>query len=401
MANGGGLVVLCMASHEKGQDLLRECKRQGSHVILLTTTEFEHGDWPRDSIDEFYTMPNLYNLENVTNGVSYLMRDRPLARIIPLDDFDVETAAWLRQHLQLPGIGTTIANHFRDKLAMRTSARRGGVDEPDFVGVLNYDQIRDFMARVPPPWFMKPRGEASAVGIHRLETPDQFWAAIEPLGDQQSHYLLEQYVAGQVFHVDSIVWDGEVVFAEVHRYGHPPFDVMHGGGIFTSRPLPRGSATDQALKELNAAAIAALGLPRGVTHLEAIQGQDDGRFYFLECAARVGGANIADGIELATGINLWREWAKIELSQESASYTLPERREEYSGVIITLARQQYPDLSGYTEPEIAWRMNKEHHAGLIVVSPDPSRVNQLLDHYLDRFYQDFHASMRPPDSLRE
>jgi biotin carboxylase len=282
---------------------------------------------------------------------------------------------------------------------MRTYAALGGVNQPEFVGVLNHDQINAFMQRVAPPWFLKPRGEASAVGIHRIESPDQLWSLIEPMGDQQSQYLLEQFVSGDVFHVDSVVWNGEPVFVETHRYGNPPFEVMRGG-IFTSRPVPRGSVDDLALKELSLGAIRALGLPRGVTHLEAIKGPD-GRFNFLECAARVGGANIADGIELATGISLWREWAKIELSQGITPYELPAPRGDYSGVIITLARQQHPDLSGYSEPEIVWRLNKEWHAGLIVVSPDPERVNALLDQYVERFYHDFHASMRPPESLRE
>lgn len=396
--SGQGMTVLCMAGFEKGQELVRECKRQGCRVLFLTKSELEHADWPRDAIDEFYTVPDIYNLADVIKGVAYLMRHRPIQRIIPLDDFDVETAASLRQFLQLPGLGTTIANRFRDKLSMRTYAARGGVDQPAFVGILNHDQINDFMRQVPPPWFLKPRGEASAVGIHRVEEPQQLWDLVNPMGDQQSNFLLEQFVSGDVFHVDSIIWEGEPVFVETHRYGNPPFEVMRGG-IFTSRPIPRGSADDQGLRELNRAAIQALGLPRGVTHLEAIKGAD-GRFNFLECAARVGGANIADGIELATGISLWREWAKIEISQGETPYRPPEPRGDYSGVIITLARQQYPDLSGYTDPEIAWRMNKEWHAGLIVVSPDPGRVNELLDQYLERFYHDFHASLRPPETLR-
>ena len=59
--------------------------------------------------------------------------------------------------------------------------------------------------------------------------------------------------------------------------------------------------------------MSAFGLVRGVAHTEFIKSHNDGQFYFLETAARVGGANIAEMVEAATGINLWSEWAKIEL----------------------------------------------------------------------------------------
>ncbi|HEX6606698.1 MAG TPA: ATPase, partial [Chloroflexia bacterium] len=124
---------------------------------------------------------------------------------------------------------------------------------------------------------------------------------------------------------------------------------------------------------------------------------EDGRFYFLETAARVGGANIAELVEAATGINLWAEWAKIELAGGERPYELPPTREDYAGLIISLARQDYPDTSAYQDPEVVWRMVRLHHAGLIVAAPDPARVQVLLDDYSRRFYQDFWATLPAPD----
>ena len=43
-----------------------------------------------------------------------------------------------------------------------------------------------------------------------------------------------------------------------------------------------------------------------------IHGKEDGKYYFLETSSRVGGAHIPDMVEASTGINIWREWAKIE-----------------------------------------------------------------------------------------
>jgi hypothetical protein len=390
--------VLCITSYEKGQEFMRECKRQGCDVILLTVTGLEQANWPRESIDELFHMPDLSKVDEVIHGVSFLARSRSIDLIVALDDYDVWTAAALREHLRIPGMGDTTVRYFRDKLAMRLKAQEHGIPVPGFVHVLNYDKIREYMARVPAPWMLKPRFEASTIGIAKINTPEEFWSRIDALGDRQSFYLLERYLPGQVYHVDSLVVDRKVVFAEAHQYGHPPLDVFHEGGIFTTRTIPRGSADEPALKELNRQVIGAFGLVRGASHAEFIKSRDDGNFYFLETAARVGGANIAELIEAATGINLWREWARIELASQERPYQLPEYQQNYAGVIISLARQEYPDTSAYQEPEIVVRLNRHHHVGFIVAAQNPDRVNFLLDQYSQRFATDFSATLPPFES---
>jgi hypothetical protein len=65
--------------------------------------------------------------------------------------------------------------------------------------------------------------------------------------------------------------------------------------------------------------------------------------------------------------------------------------------VLSLARQEDPDTTAYDAPEIVQRIRKRHHAGLIVASPSPDRVTDLLDDYVKRFYTDFHASAPAPD----
>jgi hypothetical protein len=220
---------------------------------------------------------------------------------------------------------------------------------------------------------------------------------LEALGDKQSFHLLEQFIPGDIFHIDSIVSEREVVFCVTHKYGQPPMDVAHYGGVFMTRTLPRESADTQTLEKLNRQLVETLGLVRGVTHTEFIKGRDDGRFYFLETSSRVGGANIAEVVEAATGINLWVEWAKIEVAGEEGIYQAPEHRNDYAGIVISLARQEHPDTSKYTDAEIIWRLNKRHHVGLLVASHDSQRIEQLLLEYSHRFYDDFFTTQPLPD----
>jgi biotin carboxylase len=255
------------------------------------------------------------------------------------------------------------------------------------------------MNRVPPPWVLKPRSMAGAIGIKKVHNQDEFWRLIDALGDMQSHYLLERFVPGDVFHVDTIVYEREILFAIASGYGRPPMEVSHGGGIFTTRILERDSETSRNLRETNARVMSALRMLRGISHTEFIQAHEDGRIYFLETSARVGGAHIADLVEAATGLNLWREWARIEIAGGKQPYRPPEPRNDYAGLLVSLARQQYPDTSAYNDPEIVWRMSgREHHVGLIVRSPDPQRVRELLDSYTARVRHDFHAALPPKET---
>lgn len=392
------LTVLCLASFEKGFELLRACRQEGARVLLLTVTKLADSPWPREAIDELYQMPDLYDRKAVINAVSYLARTEKIDCIIPLDEFDMEMAATLREHMRLDGMGETAVRYFRDKLAMRVGARAAGILVPDFTALHHHPAISAFFDATSGPWMVKPRTQASALGIQKITDRAEIWPILEKLGDDQSHYLLERFIPGDVYHVDGIVFDGRVVFAEVHRYGDTPFSVMHGGGIFSTATVDRSSGEWTALREANDRIASGLGLEWGVMHTEFIRAFDDGEFYFLETAARVGGAYIAETIEAATGINLWREWARTELAAvRGAEYSTPPARTDYAAVLISLARQLQPDTSAYTDPEIVWRITRDHHAGLIVASADRTRVQALLTSYMSRFYADFHTSLPAPE----
>ena len=393
------LTVLCLTSYFKGTEFMVECKRQGCRTLLVTAQSLTDADWPRESLDNVFYVPDedkTWKLKDVLLGISHLAKTEVIDRIVPLDDFDVETVASLREHLRVPGMGDTTARYFRDKLAMRARARDAGLAVPDFIQVLNYAQLHGFMQRIPPPWVLKPRSMAGSIGVKKINSADEFWSAVDRLGDQQSFYLLEQYVPGDIFHVDTITYEKELLFSIASKYGRPPMDVSHEGDIFTTRTLPQGSPEELDLRSLNQRVLNAFGMVRGVSHSEFIRGRD-GTLYFLETSARVGGAHIADLVEAATGVNLWAEWAKVEIAGGKAPYTVSQTRNEAAGLLISLARQENPDTSAYNAPEVVWRMNKKHHAGLIVQSTDPGRIEQLVTEYAQRFRQDFFAYAPPRD----
>ena len=396
----GTVNVICFATFFKGGDFMRESRAQGCNVILVTKEKMLHEDWPRDVLHEVFALPNDASVALFLDLVSHIARTRKPHRIVALEEFDVVMAALAREHLCLPGMSSSTARTFRDKFAMAVKARDARLTVPDFVAGINNEEIREYLERVPPPWVIKPRSDVSAIGIRKLENTDDMWAAIDELNNREalreraSYHVLGRFIAGEVFHVDSLVHDGRVAFAGVNKYGRPPLQVAHGGGAYISQTVPHDSPDKKRLLQINRRLIKAMDMKTGATHAEFIKSEADEEFYFLEIAARVGGAYIADVLEAASGINLWREWAKLEISESGARPKLKPGR-DHAGIILSLARQEFPDTSAYDEPEIVYRVKKKHHAGLIVRSKSHERVSELLDNYARRFADDFIAVLPP------
>src|SRR3954468_20435259 len=177
------LTLLCIATYKKGDEFLRECRRQGCRVLLLTDESLRDADWPRDSIDAFYYTRRDMPERDIRKGAAFLARTERLDRIVALDDFDVETGAMLREYLHVPGMGETTGRAFRDKLAMRARARAAAIPCPEFVHPVNHEAIQAWTARVAPPWVLKPRSQAAAIGIKKIESADALWHILDALGD--------------------------------------------------------------------------------------------------------------------------------------------------------------------------------------------------------------------------
>lgn len=392
--------ILCVTCYFKGSDFMIAAKNLGCRVLLLTAKKLDKEEWPREYIDEIFYVPDDsddWNMTEVLKGLSYIARREDLDKVVALDDYDVEKAALIREYLRIPGMGKTRAHYFRDKLAMRMGAADDGIAVPEFTAVFNDKKIGEYVKRVSPPWLIKPRSKASALGIKKINSEQELWQTLDQLGDERPDYLLEKFEAGDIFHVDALSYGNEVIFARVHRYLNPPMEVAHEGRVFRTTNVEYGSADEKALLAMNKEVLKSFGLKQGASHTEFIKSHKDGKYYFLETSARVGGANIVELVEASSGINLWAEWAKIENTAKGESYKLPKVKNEYSGILISLAKQENPDTSAYDDKEVWWRMNKKWHAGIIVKSKSKEKIDELLENYGKRFYKDFFTSQPLPD----
>ena len=396
--------IVCISCYYKGYDFMDEMKKLGNRIILVTSENLKEKNWPWHAIDEVFYMPELkpsvWNLEHMIQGFSHLMKTRKVDAVVALDDYDVEKAALIRETFRIPGMGQTTHRYFRDKLAMRQKAKDSGIHVPEFTAVFNDNEVNDFIKKVPAPWVLKPRSEASASGISKITSEEQLYDALNALGEERHLFLLESFKPGDVYHVDSLTFNRKLVFTSASKYLAPPMQVSHEGGVFRSKTLGRYSDEFKALEELNAKVLSSFGLVNGATHTEFIRGKEGNRWYFLETSSRVGGAHIPDLVEASSSINIWREWAKIEDSLlRGKDYTTSPPTGYYSGLIIALIKDKEPDYSNFESAEVVKFLPIDYHIGIVYKSTDAEVIQKKLDSTAEKIHIEM-LNILPPKNTR-
>lgn len=393
---------LCISTYFKGEAFLIALKEQGARVLLVTSSKLRDQSWPWQHIDEvFYLNPDdqgSFNTQHLLMGTASLLQHNKIDAIVALDDFDVERAATLREHFRIPGMGLTTVRYFRDKLAMRVKAQLEGIKVPHFTAVFNDEAISEYIGQHGAPWVLKPRSEASGAGIKKLHSAHELWELIHQLGNDRHKYLLEQFKPGTVYHIDAVTWDYKTEFISSAQYLAPPLEISQGGGVFRSITTAYKSKEHKALIAMTENVHRAFGLQHGASHTEVIKCHEDGKYYFLETSARVGGAHIAEMTEASSGINLWAEWARIEYCKVmNTPYAAPKPRKEYAGLIMSLAKDRHPDLSYFECPELYWKVPLEYHVGLVLRSDNRKKIQELLDRYAQKIATDMGQAL-PQDN---
>ncbi len=375
-----GRTILCVTRVKAGRAFMEEAARLGCRVLVLTEDAARKDLFP-ECVSRIVTVHSLQDWNAVASVVSRLEREERLDRVVPMLEAQVELAARIRQLLGIPGQTMEQARLFRDKLAMRLTALGANIPVPYFAPALDRERVVAMVESVAPPYMLKLRDGLGSQNVTRIDSRAQLLPAIVSKGPRIDDYLVEQYIPGEVYHVDSVVEGGKIQFSLASRYGLPLFDVLQGGN-FVTYTVARGSQLEAKLLKINAQVIKAFGLQRGVTHIEFIRSAETGELYFLEAANRIPSARIPMVINEASGVCLYHELAKLEAHDK---YQAPKPKEGHAGFITTVPKRGPVKLDGFKEKEIVWRSADPYQPGLIVRSDDATRVSKLLQEYDKRF----------------
>lgn len=325
----------------------------------------EGGSGSQGHFANVFAIDDLRNRVAIDVGVEQCRTWGPFDLVIATDEYAVILAAELRERLEIAGPRVSEILKFRDKVVMKESLLGSIVRTPTLYTIeqlINDDKLL--------PVVVKPRSYAGSKGVTILNTPHQVLELANTfkgaLTDKKVAFLefsledleLEEFIVGDIFHIDGLIFAAEVIFCVASQYIGTCLDYISG------QPLASHSVEDTEeqrrwldfFKQVHKV----MHLPDGAFHLEAFL-TTTGERVFLEIGARPGGCYIVPSIEYATGLNL--DVAHIQCQLGIAPHVPSEKSEQFGWVVFPKQAPQadepkvgevsVPDLSGYLKP--AWK----------------------------------------------
>ncbi|MFI9504521.1 acetyl-CoA carboxylase biotin carboxylase subunit family protein [Nocardia sp. NPDC052566] len=234
----------------------------------------------------------------------------PVDELLALSEFTLEQAAKVRAELGIPGPTVDEVAVYRDKVRMKQILDEAGIRVPRFAGCVDAEQVRAFTESCGYPLILKPVDAAASIGVHRVTDRAELDAALAEVISTGAlvRYEVEEFVAGDIYHIDGFVDDdASVAFQAVSRYINDCLAFTTGTPLGSVLVGP--SPVRSMIEEFSRTVIAALGLRRLPFHLEVFL-TPDGELVFLEIGGRVGGAEVPHLLNQVFGVNLYEMWLR-------------------------------------------------------------------------------------------
>src|SRR3954452_15430763 len=249
----------------------------------------------------------------------------PVQRLIGVLEQLQVPLAQARGYLGIEGFDEVTARNFRDKAQMKSVLRAAGVPCARHRLVGSPAAAAAFVEEVGFPVVVKPPAGAGAKSTFRLDDPTDLrvWlAAAPPAADRVA--LMEEFLTGDEGSFDSVMVDGSLVWHSVSHYLPTPLEVLRNPWIQWAVLMPRDISAPHygAIRTTADAALRALGLRTGLTHMEWFR-RPDGTIAVSEVAVRPPGGNITSMLNYAHETDIYTGWARVMIY---ADFEPPQRR---------------------------------------------------------------------------
>ncbi|MEU5850681.1 ATP-grasp domain-containing protein [Saccharopolyspora shandongensis] len=233
--------------------------------------------------------------------------------IVPFDDWTVASANPVNRVLGLSGLDAATVTNTRDKWSMKQALLAAGVQTPRSHLVQSDQELLEAVEAIGLPVVIKPYDFGGSVGVVLAATREEAVA-----GFAESRAVVAQYgssynISGDKYLVEQFVDSDDEVSVEV-LCGVDRAQALTVTEKYLSRPpwfaevahlVPSHRAGDRVLTDLAERACTALGIDRGIAHVE-IKFAADGTAWVIEAAARPAGDAVMDQIEKAYSLNPYR-----------------------------------------------------------------------------------------------
>ncbi|WP_124727752.1 ATP-grasp domain-containing protein [Staphylospora marina] len=230
-----------------------------------------------------------------------LHEEKPFRVVVATAERDVLRAAYLREYLGLPGQSLESALSFRNKVKMKDILRNAGVRVPDFSPLESVVDLYRFVRNRGYPVVVKPEeGMGSRdTEILRNDGETARWLANGlPKGME-----VEEFIDGEMYHIDGLVLDGEPVHIWPSKYLNDCLS-FHEGMALGSYLLEPGNPLTNRLRNFVTAVLRILPTPQHTSfHAEVFHTPND-ELVLCEIACRTGGSRISEEFRQAFGLDL-------------------------------------------------------------------------------------------------
>ncbi|MFF0201893.1 ATP-grasp domain-containing protein [Streptomyces sp. NPDC005017] len=276
-------------------------------VVLITSVE---PTWERDFITDWEIADPTDQTALATAGQALAERHH-VAGIMTWTEWYLVPVARLARRLGLPAATPEVMQGCRNKATARFLFARHGVPSAASACVRSVDEAAQAARRIGYPVVLKPAAHAASVGVVRVNTPGELPSAYAVTvqaaerGVESTEVLVEEYLDGDEVSVECVTFQGRTTVVAVTRktVGCEPYFEELAHTVDAADPL---LATVAPPAE---AAIAALGITNGISHVE--MRLVNGRPRLIEINARIAGDLISHLVHLATGVDLARAAADI------------------------------------------------------------------------------------------
>ena len=225
--------------------------------------------------------------------------------------------AELREKYSIAGNTVEEILPFRDKVIMKNKLKNVDHYLPKYLKFSKMafiknkmDYVQDVVSKLSLPIFIKPISHAGSINTQKINSKESLLAWCE--GEHgENDFELDEYITGDLFHIDSIVKNGKIIFSQTCKDLYPCFDFLLGSPN-ASIMLREDNQDVKTIQKINREVLSILKAPDGITHLEVFKTFGN-RFLFLEVAARPPGGLIPQMYKKSLGIDCTTLHYKLQM----------------------------------------------------------------------------------------
>jgi len=217
-------------------------------------------------------------------------------------DYGVLSAAYVAQQMNLPGLEYEVAKIIKNKFMVRRTLSENGIDDiSQYYEVSNISDLEEIGNGIHFPVMVKPCDGSGSKSVKRVNSLNSLKFACEEAikTSLMNKALIEDFIEGKEYGVESFVYDGQVhVLGVMGKYMTNPPDYAELGHY-----MPIQLAIEKKVKEVAQNAIKALKINFGAVNMDVLV-TNDKRICIVDIGARMGGNLIGSHIiPLGTGID--------------------------------------------------------------------------------------------------